>query len=316
MKVYVKSQLKKLYYNKVFRKSKLHVVYDAMARWVSIQEGKWFPVHKAKRRYKKAFGKPLNLDNPQALTEKINWLKLFYFPNDPLTILAGDKWGKHMFLKEKGLSRLASPILYAFDSVDEICWETLPNKFVIKKSNASGFNITITDKNKADERKVIKQMKRYMKIPFGYLLGNICNEKMQPKIIIEKYIEDIDKEWRLFCVNGKPEVLLMVHWIEGDKTHVKKGHLERGRIFTNLEGEILDIMDDDIEEEEKKRWNRLRKWIVEECGEEEGMMDGIVALINHPLMNMKDHYFDIDVFGDRDIDWRTYSLKKLCAFLG
>jgi hypothetical protein len=45
--------------------------------------------------------------------------------------------------------------------VEDICWESLPDKFVIKKNNASAYNIVVTDKDKADEKEVKKQMNRY-----------------------------------------------------------------------------------------------------------------------------------------------------------
>ena len=231
----------------LLKKTFLYRIY----RWLLRQEGKWFPALKAKREYKKIFRKKLNLHNPQLFTEKINWLKLYYYPNDHLAILAGDKWGLHSFLEMKGLAEIASPILYAFDSVEEICWKSLPNKFVIKKSNASAFNIVIRDKEKADELEVINTVKRWMKIPFGYQAGEHHYEKMQPKIIIEKYIEDVGKEWRLWCINGKPEILMTVHWNEEDQTNIKVGHLKRGLIYSNLEGVILDVRDHDIDEVKK-----------------------------------------------------------------
>ena len=220
-------------------------------RWILQQEGKRFPVLKAKREYKKVFQRKLNLNNPQFFTEKVNWLKLFYYPNDPLAILAGDKWGLHTFLKEKGLSKISSPILYVFDSVEEICWESLPDKFVVKKSNASAFNIVVRDKKGADETEIMNTVKRWMKTPFGYQTGEHHYEKMQPKIIIERFIENVGKEWRLLCINGKPEILMTVHWDEDNQTNTKVGHLERGLIYSDLEGVILDVRDHGIDEVKK-----------------------------------------------------------------
>jgi hypothetical protein len=219
-------------------------------QWLLIQEGRWLPVFKTKRIYKKVFQRKLNLTNPQTLTEKINWLKLFYYPKDSSAIMAGDKLGLHTFLEERGLSRIASPILYAYDSVAEICWESLPDKFVIKKSNASAFNIIVTDKGKADETEIRKTMKSWMKTPFGYQTGEHHYEKMKPKIVIEKYMENIGREWKIFCINGKPEVLLTVQ-SKSDETCINTGRLMRGQIFSDLEGKIIDVKDPSIEEVKK-----------------------------------------------------------------
>jgi hypothetical protein len=227
------------------------IVYSCY-QWGLGQEGKWFPAFKAKREYKKKFRKELNLVNPQTLTEKINWLKLYYYPKDSLAILAGDKWGLQTFLRERGLSELAPPILHVYDSVEDICWELLPDKFVIKKSNASGYNIVITDKKEADYETVKHTIAGWMKTPFGYFSGEHHYEKMQPKIVIEKYMKNIGKEWRIWCVVGKPEILTAIHWSDDDETDVKIGHSERGQIFSNLKGEIIDVLDYGIEEVKRK----------------------------------------------------------------
>ena len=206
--------------------------------WFVCQEGKRFPVQKAKRKYKIVFQKKLNLDNPQTFTEKVNWLKLFYYPYDSLTILAGDKWGLHLFLKERGLSEVSSPILYVFDSVEEICWESLPEKFVIKKSNASAYNIIVTNKDKADEEKIKHTIKQWMNTPYGYLTGECHYEKMQPKIVFERFIEGIE-EWRLFCLNGRVQMIQIMHALREPGKEVKEGRAEVVSIYFDLEGTVI-----------------------------------------------------------------------------
>lgn len=69
-------------------------------------------------------------------------------------------------------------------------------------------------------------------------------------------------------------------------------------------------------EEEKKEWIRLLRWTVEEEGEEEGVMDGIVGMMNNPFIKKGLDGFSCDVFGENEIDHLKDSLKKLCAFLG
>lgn len=204
-------------------------------------KGKNFPVWVAKGRYKKGFKKELNLNTPKIFAEKINWLKLYYYPKDELAILAGDKWGLHIFLEGKGLSCLAPPLIGVYDSVDEINWKELPERFVIKKSNASGYNIIITNKEKVSEKDVKKRMKKWMKKPFGYLSGQHHYEKMQPKIIIEKYIEGVEKEWRVYCFNGEPKMVQMVHWFDGGQCENKAGRKSGGLVFMDLEGEVIGV---------------------------------------------------------------------------
>ena len=67
---------------------------------------------------------------------------------------------------------------------------------------------------------------------------------------------------------------------------------------------------------EKRRWKRLGVVVMEEDGEEEGVMDGIVGLINNPFFKHGFSYFDWDVFGVGDVNLYLHSLKRLCAFVG
>ena len=48
--------------------------------------------------YRLAFGRKLNLDDPKALTEKINWYKLYY--RDPLMRKCVDKYEVRQYVRE------------------------------------------------------------------------------------------------------------------------------------------------------------------------------------------------------------------------
>ncbi len=70
------------------------------------------------------------------------------------------------------------------------------------------------------------------------------------------------------------------------------------------------------DKEEKKKWKILIQMMTEEEGEEDGMMDGIVGMINNPLV--EDGFWGVDreLFDRGDIFGSSYSLKKLHIFLG
>ena len=50
------------------------------------------PTLNTKLRYKSAFGKPLDLNNPQTLNEKNQWLKLNTYYKNPLVKECADKY--------------------------------------------------------------------------------------------------------------------------------------------------------------------------------------------------------------------------------
>ena len=67
---------------------------------------------------------------------------------------------------------------------------------------------------------------------------------------------------------------------------------------------------------EKRRWKRLGAFVMEEDGEEEGVADGIVGMINNPFFKDRFSYFDQGVFGVGDFSRYCHSLKRLYAFVG
>ena len=46
--------------------------------------------------------KKLDLDNPQTFNEKLQWMKLYYYPYNPLVITCADKYAVRRHVAEKG----------------------------------------------------------------------------------------------------------------------------------------------------------------------------------------------------------------------
>jgi hypothetical protein len=193
------------------------------------------------RRYKRIFGIDLDLEEPKTFSEKIQWLKLFYCPKNENVILAGDKLGLHEFLERKELSYLKSPIIQVYSSVEELDWKELPEKFVIKKSNASGLNLIVKDKRQLREECVKRQLKGWMNLHFGYIGGEVHYEKMQSRIIVEHFIEDISEEFLFHCTDGEAIFFQKRCTVESHHKSAKIGRLVAYHIYTDMDGRIIDL---------------------------------------------------------------------------
>lgn len=75
--------------------------------------------------------KKLNLRNPTTFNEKIQWMKLYYYPSCELVIKATDKYLVRQYVKAKGYSDRLVPLLGVWNSADEIDWNQLPEQFVL-----------------------------------------------------------------------------------------------------------------------------------------------------------------------------------------
>ena len=162
-----------------------------------------------KWKYKLLIGKKLDLKNPKLLSEKLQWLKL-YNRNPEYTKMV-DKYEVRNYIENKIGKQYLIPLVGVYDKFDDIDFDKLPNKFVIKCTHDSGGLVICKDKNtlnmKAAKKKINKFMKRnYYKVHREWPYKNV-----KPRIVIEKYIENKDKsdllEYNIFCFNGIPKLV-------------------------------------------------------------------------------------------------------------
>ncbi|MDZ5003282.1 hypothetical protein GNF43_07885 [Clostridium perfringens] len=161
-----------------------------------------------KNLYYSYFDKNLNLENPKTFNEKINWMKLNY-KNEKATICA-DKYEVRKYLEDRGYKWLLNDLIGVYENVDEIDVGKLPNRFVLKATHGSGWNLIVKNKNniKWNPWKLI--MKSWLKQNFYYYGREWVYKNMKPRIICEKYLEDRNGElldYKVYCFNGEPKFI-------------------------------------------------------------------------------------------------------------
>ena len=55
--------------------------------------------------------KSVDLATPKTFNEKIQWLKLHEFPNNPLVIQGADKYAVRYYVESKGLGKILVPLI-------------------------------------------------------------------------------------------------------------------------------------------------------------------------------------------------------------
>jgi len=150
-------------------------------------------------------GETLNLDDPQTYNEKIQWLKLH--DSTPIKTRLADKYAVREWVKEKIGEQYLIPLIGAWDRFEDIDFDRLPEKFVLKCNHGSGYNIIVTDKSKLDMGGVKRRITSWMNEDFAFRNGFELHYSAIPrKIIAEKYIENFDRElfdYKLWCFDGK-----------------------------------------------------------------------------------------------------------------
>ena len=158
-----------------------------------------------KHLFKSKVGFSLNIKNPQTLTEKIQWLKIY--DSTPLKTRLADKYLVREYVKEKVGDKYLIPLLGAWDSFDEIDFSKLPEKFVLKTNHASGQNIVVKNKSLFDIAGAKAKFDKWLaECPQVYSFYELHYRDIPRKIIAEEYIEQVDGnlyDYKIHCFNGK-----------------------------------------------------------------------------------------------------------------
>lgn len=173
--------------------------------------------------YKKRTGMNLDWNNLVSYTEKMQWLKLYDATNEK-TLLA-DKYEVRNWVKNKIGEEYLVPLLGVWNDFDEICFDKLPNKFVLKVTNGSGANIIVRNKVNLNMRITKTKIHYWMHVDKAYLKGfEMHYTKIKPRIIAETFIDHEENDlpdYKFLCFNG--EVLYC--WIDTGRYHKHKRNI-------------------------------------------------------------------------------------------
>jgi hypothetical protein len=99
------------------------------------------------------------------------------------------------------------PCLGVYKSVDEIDFDALPNRFILKTNHGSGWNMICKDKNTFDRKKAARLFKRWLWFNAYYLSREKQYKNIKPLIICEALLEYEIYDYKFFCFNGSPNFL-------------------------------------------------------------------------------------------------------------
>lgn len=153
----------------------------------------------------------MNIKHPTTYNEKIQWMK----KNGPVEVKRklADKFDcRETISKIIGRDHLidllplnSSGALYITD-VAQLDWDKLPDRFVLKMTKGSGFNIICSDKSALDKETVLNQLQAWLKVD-NYLLSREPHYKGENKIIAERFLESNIVDYKFFCFDGEPKII-------------------------------------------------------------------------------------------------------------
>ncbi|MCM1141603.1 MAG: hypothetical protein NC453_23775 [Muribaculum sp.] len=167
---------------------------------------KFFPDKTAiKILWKNEFGRNLNLINPQSFNEKLQWLKLYY-RKDIMTRLV-DKAAVKEYVSNLISEKFIIPTICIGDSINEIDFDALPNKFVIKTTAGGGGNnvVIVRDKKNVNWQSIVEKFSNMSRETAFYPGREWPYKNVKNRIIVENLIGGgYLLDYKLFCFNGEP----------------------------------------------------------------------------------------------------------------
>lgn len=156
-------------------------------------------------------GKFINWKNPKGYCEKLQWLKLYNRDNNYSELV--DKFLVKNYVEKKIGKKYIIPTLGVWDNFDDIEFDKLPNKFVLKCTHDSGGIVICKNKELFDKNKAKIIIETSLKNNYYYGGREWPYFNIKPRILCETYMEDInDKElrdYKFFVFNGKPTMMFI-----------------------------------------------------------------------------------------------------------
>lgn len=187
----------------------------AQKRIIKISDEKYLKMY-----YYVIMGKKLNLSNPKTFNEKLQWLKINN-KNSNYTELV-DKYLVKEYISNKLGKEYVIKTLGVYNCFDEINFEKLPEKFVIKCTHDSGGIVVVRNKKELNIKEARKKITKCLKRNFYYIGLEYPYKDVVPKIIVEEYMEDKNQnlliDYKFFCFNGEPKFFSVSQGMEDHST--------------------------------------------------------------------------------------------------
>lgn len=163
-----------------------------------------------------------DLKNPKTFNEKLQWLKIH--DRKPVYTTMVDKYEVKKYVSDKIGEQYIIHTLGVWNSFDEIDFDKLPDKFVLKCTHDSGGLVIVKDKKSLDLVAARKKLESSLKVNYYWQGREWPYKNVKPRIIAERYMEDSKtaelRDYKFFCFNGHVKALFVAsdRYTDGEET--------------------------------------------------------------------------------------------------
>lgn len=152
-----------------------------------------------------------NLKDPQTFSEKLQWLKLYNHKSE-YTIMVDKVKVKDYIASIIGKEHII-PTIAVWKDPNEIDFDQLPKRFVLKVNHTSGTGLYICkDKSKMNIEKVKEELRKGLKEDYYKMNREWPYKDVPRRAFAEEYMEDQYgelRDYKFFCFDGKVKALFI-----------------------------------------------------------------------------------------------------------
>ena len=157
--------------------------------------------------YWRTFGRVPDLKHPVRYTEKLQWMKLY--DHNPLYHKLVDKADVKPYVASLVGEEHIVPTLGVWDSPEEIDWDSLPDRFVLKCTHDSGSTVICGDKASFDREAACRKLAACLKKNYYKPMREWVYKGLKARIIAEEYLEGEVNDYKFFCFDGEPKFMFV-----------------------------------------------------------------------------------------------------------
>ena len=186
-------------------------------------------------------GRRIKWSAPTRFTEKLQLYKTQYRNANMGKCV--DKYAVREYISMKGLDCILNELYGVYDKAEDINFDTLPEKFVIKTTDGSGGNniIICGNKQELDIHKTIKTVNSWLNIKDANVGREWAYTQIEKsRIIVEQFLENRTnpeagiEDIKILCFNGVPHYII----VDVDR------YIGHKRNFYNIKWEKVDVDSD------------------------------------------------------------------------
>lgn len=148
----------------------------------------WMPDDMYLKLYYRGFmGEKLDLANPRTFNEKIQWLKIH--DRNPLYCTLVDKYRVKPWVAERIGAEHVTKTYGCWERVEDIDFDLLPDKFVLKTNHDSGGVVVCRDKATFDVDAAMKTLKQHLDTSMYWYAREWPYKDVKPLVFAEEYLE-------------------------------------------------------------------------------------------------------------------------------